>query len=152
MEQKRTRVRAIVFYNKQIMSMYRELNGTSFYTFPGGGMEHNETEIQCIQREMLEEFGIVVKPIKKVYIYENQRSIEHFYVCQWQSGEFATGKGEEYQQGQTNGIYKPMLIDIQNLPKLPLMPSEVATEFYNDYSQNGQNLTDNIKFFYQTKE
>ena len=145
-KQKRTRVRAIIFHNEQIVSMYRELNDRSFYTFPGGGMEQNETEEQCVKREVFEEFGIIIKPIKKVYVYENQISIEHFYICQWQSGEFATGNGEEYQQGQTNGVYKPTTLNITDLPTLPLMPPEVTTAFFDDYKTNGKNLRNDVKF------
>lgn len=145
-KQKRTRVRAIIFHNEQIVSMYRELNDRSFYTFPGGGMEQNETEEQCVKREVFEEFGIIIKPIKKVYVYENQISIEHFYICQWQDGEFATGKGEEFQEQQNNGVYKTTLINITDLPTLPLMPPEVATAFFDDYKTNGKNLRNDVKF------
>lgn len=145
-EQKRTRVRAIIFQNKQIVSMYRENRGRVFYTFPGGGLEMNETEEECVIREVYEEFGITVKPIKKVYIYENKISVEHFYICNWVSGEFGTGNGEEYLENRNNGVYIPKLIEISKIPNLPLMPPEVAEVFYNDYLKNGKALRDDVKY------
>ena len=93
---KRKRARAIVIYNGKLVSMYREFDDRSFYVFPGGGMEDNESEEECVIREVYEEFGITVNPIKKVYVYENERSIEYFYLCDWISGEFGTGVGEEF--------------------------------------------------------
>lgn len=64
------------------------------------------------------------------------------------SGEFGSGEGEEYQRGQTNGVYKPAMINIVDIPNLPLMPPEVASEFFNDYKNNKQHLRDNVKCLY----
>ncbi len=41
---KRKSGRAIVIFDEQIVSMYREREGRVFYTFPGGGMEAGESE------------------------------------------------------------------------------------------------------------
>lgn len=146
MTEKRTRARAIIIHEGKIISMYRERQGRIFYTFPGGGQEGNETIEDCVKREVLEEFGIVVKPIKKVYICENQISIAHYFVCEWVSGEFGTGQGEEYDKDQTNGVYKPTMINIEDIPNLPLMPPEVASVFYDDYMKNGKKLREDVKY------
>lgn len=146
MAEKRNRARAIIIHDGKIVSMYREREGRIFYTFPGGGMEGVETEEECVVREVFEEFGIVVKPIKKVYICEDQFNISHYFVCEWVEGEFGTGKGEEYQENNNNGVYIPMLIEICEIPKLPLKPSEVASMFYEDYMKNGKDLRSDIKF------
>ena len=147
MEEKRIRVRAIIIHDGKLVSMYREKGNRIFYTFPGGGMEGKESEEDCVKREVLEEFGIIVKPIKKVYTYENQSSIEHFYLVEWISGKFGSGVGEEFDKEQTNGVYKPLMIDIVNIPNLPLMPREVATTFYEDYIRNHNELRSNVKIF-----
>jgi len=144
-EEKRMRARAIIIKDNKIVSMYRELEDRKFYTFPGGGQEGNETEEECVIREVYEEFGLTIKPIKKVYTYESKRSIEHFFLCEWISGDFATGTGEEFDADRNNGIYQPMWIDISSIPTLPLMPGEVATAFYEDYISNGITLRDDIK-------
>ena len=147
-EQKRTRVRAIIVHDGKLVSMYREREGRKFYTFPGGGLEINETEEECVKREVFEEFGIIVKPVKKVYICENQISISHFYICEWIDGEFGTGNGEEFQENNRNGLYVPMMIDITDIPSLPLMPPEVASAFFEDYTKNGISLRDDVKFIF----
>ena len=107
-------------------------------------MEDNESEEQCVKREIFEEFGIIVQPIKKVYTYENQISIEHFYLAEWISGEFGSGQGEEFQDDRNNGVYIPKLIEIKDIPNLPLMPPEIAKAFYNDYMRNGKELRNEI--------
>jgi len=146
MGEKRIRTRAIIMHDNKIVSMYREREGRVFYTFPGGGQEGNESEEECVIREVYEEFGITIKPIKKVYTYENQNSIEHFYIADWLSGEFGSGNGEEYQENRNNGIYIPKFIEISEIPNLPLMPPEVASAFYIDYMKNGKNLREDVKF------
>ena len=109
-------------------------------------MEENETEEECVKREVLEEFGLIVNPIKKLYTYENKNSIEHFYLAEWVSGEFGSGEGEEYQENRNNGVYIPKLIRIDDIPNLPLMPPEVARAFYEDYINNGKSICDQVKF------
>ena len=143
---KRRRARAIIFVDDNIVSMYREREGRVFYTFPGGGLEGNETEEECVVREVMEEYGILVKPIKKVYISENQLDVSHYFICEWIDGEFATGHGEEYDVNQTNGVYKPTMIKISDIPNLPLKPTEVAEAFYEDYNKNGKTLREDVKY------
>ncbi len=146
---KTLRARAIIFKGDELIAMYRERDDRVFYSLPGGGVENNESLEDCVKREVLEEFGIVVEPIKQVYIYHNPRSIEYFYTCKWVGGEFGSGKGEEFLPTQTNGVYKPTFIKINKIPTLPLMPPEVATELFADYTNNGENLTDTIKTLYR---
>lgn len=145
---KRLRIGAIILQDEKLVSMYRERDGRIYYTFPGGGAEEGESEEECVIREVYEEFGINVKPIKKVYTYENDRAVEHFYVCEWIGGEFGTGQGEEYDENQPYGIYKPTLINVSDIPSLPLMPPEVAAEFYKDYISNGEYIRSDVKLLY----
>ena len=146
MEEKRARARAIIIHEGKMVSMYRERQGRVFYTFPGGGMEGTETEEECVKREVFEEFGLIVKAIKKVYTYENKNSIEHFYIADWLSGEFGSGEGEEFEENRNNGVYIPKLIEISDIPNIPLMPPEVASAFYDDYTKNGKDLRNDVKF------
>ena len=112
MQEKRARGRAVIIHEDKIMSMYRERDGEIYYTFPGGGQEKNETIEECVKREVLEEFGINVKPIKKLYTYETKYSIEYFYLAEWVSGKFGSGTGEEFQENRNKGVYIPKLIKI----------------------------------------
>ena len=42
---------------------------------------------------------------------EREKNIEYFYLCEWIDGEFATGKGEEFDaKSNKKGVYIPKLI------------------------------------------
>ena len=69
---------------------------------------------------------------------------EHFFVCKWISGEFGSGEGEEFQPDRNRGVYKPVLIKIADIPSLPLMPPEIATNLVADYELFGENLRDDV--------
>ena len=139
---KRESVRGIIFSKQKIVVMYREKNNRAYYTFPGGGRQEGESFEECVKREVTEEFGINIEPIREVYLYENEKTIQHFYLCEWKSGELGTGEGEEFQGDESRGIYVPMLVNLEILDKIPLMPPEVATALLYDIKIFGLNLGD----------
>lgn len=65
------------------------------YFLPGGGIEGNESEEDCLNRECLEEIGMKVKIIKKIcvstYFFSSTNLnkhleiIGHFYECQMEN-------------------------------------------------------------------
>ena len=149
MDNRRIRVGVIIIRDGKLVAMYRKRHDREYYTFPGGGKNDNESEVECAKREVYEEYGINIEPIRKVYIYESKRSIEHYYLADWADGEFGTGQGEEYEQNNPNGIYEPMMIDISSIDDLPLMPPEVAREFLLDYRANGSTLRQDVKVVFE---
>ncbi len=82
----KTRVgcRGIVADNSRILISH-ELN-VDFYSIPGGGMEKNETPEECCAREVLEETGYVIKPVRRFLTlneyYEEYRYIDYYFVCE----------------------------------------------------------------------
>ena len=65
----RTRVAAILKMENGYAFMHRKdvikrKDYQEYYTFPGGGLEENETPQEGVIREIEEEFGIKVKVIK----------------------------------------------------------------------------------------
>lgn len=101
----RIRVAGIIKINGGYAFMHRKnvikrKNFREYYTFPGGGLEENETLEEGVKREIKEEFGINVKVIKKLYeMYSekfNQR--EYFFLCEYESGVFGTGNGPEFSR------------------------------------------------------
>lgn len=137
---KRVGARAIVFDGENLLVMYRENKGRIYYTFPGGGLEENETLREGVIRECEEEFGIVVRPKQKLFYYETNKSIEHFYLAEWISGEFGSGKGEEFQPERKRGAYIPKKINVNQIEKFALMPPEVAKELSNMVKNKGLNF------------
>lgn len=142
---KRVSCRAVVVDNGKLVAMYREKNDRVYYTFPGGGINDGETEHECVKRECLEEFGIVVEPVKKLYVYEDAKTIQNYYLCNWISGELGTGEGEEFEPDRNRGIYVPSLIEMEKISSLPLVPEEVVAEVLNDYNNGGLENRKEIK-------
>lgn len=133
---KREGCRAIIIFQNSLMVMYREKADKVYYTFPGGGREENESKEECIIRECLEEFGIRVKPLTIIYEYEDAKSVQHFFVCEWIDGEFGSGEGEEYEAGNNKGIYVPTFMPLDLITTLPLMPPEIAKALSEDLKNN----------------
>ena len=141
--EKRKSCRAIIVDDNKLVAMYREKNNKVYYTFPGGGIEDNETELDCVKRECIEEFGIIVEPVRKLYILEDEKSIQNFYLCNWISGTLGDGEGEEFSD-PSRGVYIPSLIPFENIKSLPLVPPEIKDAVLKDYDTENKNF-DKVK-------
>lgn len=66
------------------MLISHEVN-TDYYLIPGGGLESGETPEECCVREVREETGYVVKPIRHFLtmheFYEEYEYVSHYFVC-----------------------------------------------------------------------
>ena len=132
--EKRISARAIIINDDGLVVMYRNKNGNEYYTLPGGGMEGTETEHECVKRECIEEFGISVEPLKKLYVLEDTKTIQHIYYCDWVSGELGTGTGEEFAADNGKGVYNPMQIAFEKLAETNLVPPEIKERILKDYN------------------
>ena len=73
----RNAVRAIIFKDDKIAMVKSDKEG--YYKFPGGGMEKNESKIDTLIRETLEETGLSIIP----------ESIEEYgYTCEKRRGTY----------------------------------------------------------------
>ena len=60
------------------------------WEFPGGQVEEGETLTHALEREVLEETGMVVRPVSLVGVYSNTRKPSILmldFVCEYVSGE-----------------------------------------------------------------
>jgi len=88
------------------------------WEFPGGKVEAGETEEQAIEREIKEEFDLVIKAEK--FLVNNEckypnKSIDlRLYLCRYVSGEFKLHDHSEYKWVETNELlnYDLALADI----------------------------------------
>ena len=142
--EKRESCRAIIFSEDKMVVMYRVKNDRVYYTLPGGGINEGETIENCVIREVKEEFGIDVEPIKEVYLYENEKTIQHFLTCKWLTGELGSGEGEEFQGDNGKGKYEPMLVENERLSQIPLMPPEVTAMLVTDLKNYGKELRNEV--------
>ncbi|MCF7924971.1 MAG: NUDIX domain-containing protein [Candidatus Izimaplasma sp.] len=67
------------------------LNKYDIVTFPGGGLEQDETLQECVIREVIEETGIVCKPIKETVrvteYFTNSVWTNVYFLCDWVNSE-----------------------------------------------------------------
>ena len=108
-----------------------------YYTFPGGGLEENETLEQGVIREIKEEFGIDVVVVKKLYEMNSEKfnQKEYFFLCKYVGGEFGTGDGPEYNNDPKyidSGKFIPEIIKKEDVKTLLLLPTEIRDKFVED--------------------
>lgn len=143
---KKIRVAGIIPMEDGIALMHRKevLNKspmTNYYTFPGGGLEENETLEEGTIREIKEEFGIDVDVVEKLYeCYTPQiESKEYFFLCKYISGKFGTGTGPEFSNDpkyKDSGKYIPEIVKKQNIKNILLVPKEIKEKLLIDIEKN----------------
>ena len=112
-----------------------------YYTFPGGGLEENETLEEGVKREIKEEFGIEVEVLKLLYETSNSNNRkniptkEYFYLCKYMSGKFGTGDGPEFSNNPKYidaGKYIPEIVERRDIESLILLPEDIRDRFIKD--------------------
>lgn len=88
------------------------------WEFPGGKVEDSETEEQAIEREIKEEFDLVIKAekflINNECRYPNKSIDLRLYSCKYVNGEFKLHDHSEYKWVEANELldYDLALADI----------------------------------------
>ncbi len=88
------------------------------WEFPGGKVEDGETEEQAIEREIKEEFELIIKAekflINNECRYPNKSIDLRLYLCKYISGEFKLHDHSEYKWVEANELldYDLALVDI----------------------------------------
>ena len=76
--------RAVIVRDGMILLSHETVSG--WWLVPGGGMEGNETPEECCIREVEEETGFIVKPLRQFLTlyeyYEEYRYISYYFVCE----------------------------------------------------------------------
>ena len=82
--------RAVIIRDGMILLSHETISG--WWLVPGGGMEAGETPEMCCQREVEEETGYLIQPVKQFLTlyeyYEEYRYISHYFICT------VTGRGK----------------------------------------------------------
>jgi 8-oxo-dGTP diphosphatase len=88
-------VAGIIFFQDQILCVQRPKNKFHYisekFEFPGGKIEHGESEQEALKRELFEELSIAVK-IKSFYLtvtheYPDFELIMHSFICEVETKE-----------------------------------------------------------------
>ena len=82
--------RAVVVRDGMILLSHETVSG--WWLVPGGGLEEGETPEICCIREVEEETGFIVKPLRQFLTlneyYEEYRYVSYYFICE------VTGTGE----------------------------------------------------------
>jgi len=101
---------------------------STYYLFPGGGVEGGESPVEAVVREAWEELGLHVQPGRLVgdFTHNNERHL--FYLAKVTGGDFGTGTGEEYSGAlrESRGTYEPVWISVADACQLDSRPIELV--------------------------
>ncbi len=124
------RVRAgVVLLQDDLLCLIRRVRlGSTYYLFPGGGVEEGETPVEAAVREAWEELGLHVQPGRLIgdFTHNNERHL--FYLAHVTGGRFGTGTGEEYTGSlrESMGTYEPVWLSITEAAGLDCRPIELV--------------------------
>ena len=111
----RNSAKAIVINNGKLLVNRCESRFGEYYTLPGGGQQDGEMLTETVRRELLEETGYSVKPIRLSGIYERVsegrdeglcHKIYFIFLCRLESGERKAPS--EIDRFQIDSIWIPL--------------------------------------------
>lgn len=128
---KRICCRGIILEEDKVDLMYREkkVNGKilKYYTYPGGGLEENETLENCVKREVKEEFNIDVEVLQLLKTVEYKENITHYFACKKIKGAL-TLSGEEKQRSNKENYYEVRKVPLTEIDSIDLYEKELIEE------------------------
>ncbi|MFA6995007.1 MAG: NUDIX domain-containing protein [Patescibacteria group bacterium] len=127
------RVRAIIIKNNKLLTIKRVKKDSTYFVFPGGGVEPGEKPEDALKRECREELGVEVG-IKEKFgseIFERGEIEQeiNFYICEIITGKIGTGDGPEYAPNTSyEGSYEIKWLAINSLSNFNLQPIKIRDE------------------------
>ncbi|MBS4200792.1 NUDIX domain-containing protein [Bacillus sp. FJAT-49732] len=140
----RVRAGALIIKNNSILLVEFNDEKGIHYNLPAGGVEPNESVIEAVQREAMEEASVDVEvgPLAFVYeyaphlnfnVYGNTHSLGLMFECEIKEG--STPKlPENPDENQTNVSWIP-LSELENIKLYPNIKEHIM-----DYVQNKRNI------------
>ncbi|MFD3450142.1 NUDIX domain-containing protein [Microbacteriaceae bacterium 4G12] len=122
----RNRGSIVLIEKNKVVLIRRVREGITYYVFPGGGIEKDETLEAATKREAYEELGVIID-VKECIAEVNYNGTQYFFLGEITAGIIGKGSGEEYTDANRDrGTYQPMWVDIKQLSTLDVRPKEVA--------------------------
>jgi 8-oxo-dGTP pyrophosphatase MutT (NUDIX family) len=123
----RIRSAIILIEGNKLALIERHRAGRHYYTFPGGGVDEGETSEQAAIREAEEELGIRVEIKQKVAEVFFNGNTQYYFLAKKLSGEFGTGRGEEYgEYNPVHGTYQPLWMPLADVSTHNALPRKLA--------------------------
>ena len=132
------RVRCIIPHKNGIILIKREIfkkgRKIKYYVFPGGGVEYGETAEQALKREAMEELGIEIEILKKLYTHKYKGQVNAYFLCKYLGGVLGTGVGPEFTSKAYSGrgTYTIEVIPFSKIPVINLVPSAIRDKLIKD--------------------
>lgn len=125
----------IVVVDNRVLLVRHAIEGKyDFWVSPGGGLEPKEGIIAGATREVKEETGLLVEPVKPVYIEQffqpDQQHIKTWILCRYLSGEISTAAPEATREHIVEASYftEPQIKSMNQ----PVFPHVLYDEFWDD--------------------
>lgn len=128
----RNRGATIILEKDRVALIKRTKPHTTYYVFPGGGIETGETPEEAAIRETYEEIGVHIKiqRLLKVLPYSGK---QYYYLAEIIGGTFGAGTGDEYKNPSIKkGSYEPIWINLKDLTSLDVRPKEIVEAILAD--------------------
>lgn len=134
-ERVRPASRALIIKDGKILLTY-EAN-TGVYMTPGGGVENGETLEECCVRELKEETGYIVKPLKR-FITVNEYSFETLYISNYFLCEIE-GQGHSHlTETEVEHGAGPRWVETEKAMEIfstyPQKPQDVGSLYLREYT------------------
>ena len=102
--------------------------GQTYYLFPGGTVESEETPEEAAVREAREELGLEIRLGQLAAIVAFEGMLQYYFWATPVAGVFGSGKGEELSSSPTSqrGSYRPTWLNIESLALEDVRPKAMA--------------------------
>ena len=151
----RIRAGIVLIKDNRVALIERYRAGLHYYSFPGGGVDEDESPEQAAIREALEELGVEVAIKQKVAeVHLGNKSRQFYFLVEQTGGEFGTGTGKEFEASNLDnpqkGRYIPIWMPVEELSQhTNIYPTEVARLVVKSVKEGW--LSDPIQLFEDPK-
>jgi 8-oxo-dGTP pyrophosphatase MutT (NUDIX family) len=114
------RVRAILLTEDGKLLLIKRVKpgAPAYWVAPGGGVEHNETLMETLTRELREELGARIKVMGRAFVLRHQKAgkdlEEHFFICKLVDLDLSLRSGPEFED-PARGEFIPVAIELEPL-------------------------------------
>jgi 8-oxo-dGTP pyrophosphatase MutT (NUDIX family) len=123
----RNRAGIILIKDNKLALIERHRSDRHYFSFPGGGIDKDESPQEAAVREAEEELGIHVEIKQKVAEVVLGEKTQHYFLTENFSGEFGTGTGEEYgEYDPAHGTYHPVWMPLADVLTHNVLPRELG--------------------------
>ncbi len=93
-------VKAVITRNKKFLMIKKKKNGKIDFSFPGGLVEKTESLEDALKREVKEEIGLEIEPLRVIHAtkYKHPSGSENvgiYFLCKPKSGKIKLGREKD---------------------------------------------------------